>query len=57
MEAGWNRVIGADPTLLRTTLADRAFLDRARERPTLYGDGRAAERIVAAIDEGKVAGA
>jgi UDP-N-acetylglucosamine 2-epimerase len=48
--AGWNRVAGADPDALRTALADPAFTDRSRPRPELFGDGRAAERIVAALE-------
>jgi len=55
VEAGWNRVIGADPGALQTTLADAAYLDRTRARPTLYGDGHAAERIVAALEEAEAA--
>jgi hypothetical protein len=31
-------------------LADEGFMDRTRSRPPLYGDGRAAERIVAALE-------
>jgi UDP-N-acetylglucosamine 2-epimerase len=50
VEAGWNRVAGADPDALRTALADPAFTDRSRPRPELFGDGRAAERIVAALE-------
>jgi UDP-N-acetylglucosamine 2-epimerase len=43
-------VAGADPDALRTALADPAFTDRSRPRPELFGDGRAAERIVAALE-------
>ena len=51
VEAGWNRVVGADPSSLRAALEDTTFLARdARERPDLYGDGHAAERIVAALE-------
>jgi UDP-GlcNAc3NAcA epimerase len=50
VEAGWNRVVDDDPAALRAALEDRAFLDRARPRPELYGDGRAASRIVAALE-------
>jgi len=49
--AGWNRVVGADPDLLRSSLRDTAFMDRTRPRPSLFGDGRAAERIVEAIED------
>ncbi len=48
--AGWNRVVGDDPTGLRAALDDAAFMDRSRPRPELYGDGEAAERIVAALE-------
>jgi len=47
---GWNRVVDADPTALRGALDDAAFMDRTRPRPRLYGDGRAAERIVRALE-------
>jgi UDP-GlcNAc3NAcA epimerase len=49
--AGWNRVIGAEPDQLRTLLGDVAFMDRRRPRPTLFGDGHSAERIVAALED------
>ena len=50
VEAGWNRVAGSDPEALRRALADATFMDRTRPRPELYGDGHAAERIVAALE-------
>jgi UDP-GlcNAc3NAcA epimerase len=50
VEAGWNRVIGSDPIVLRAALADSTFMDRARPRPSLFGDGQAAERIVGALE-------
>jgi len=50
VEAGWNRVVDDDPGALRSALADPAFMDRARPRPDLYGDGHAASRIVAALE-------
>jgi hypothetical protein len=31
-------------------LGDPAFMDRERPRPELFGDGQAAERIVAALE-------
>ncbi len=49
VEAGWNRVVDADATALAAALDDPAFMDRRRARPSLYGDGRAAERIVEAL--------
>ena len=50
VDAGWNRVVDDDPTALSSALADEAFMDRTRPRPALYGDGHAAERIVAALE-------
>jgi UDP-N-acetylglucosamine 2-epimerase len=50
VEAGWNRVVDADSAALATAIADPGFMDRARPRPALYGDGRAAEHIVAALE-------
>ena len=50
VEAGWNRVIGSDPIALRAALADSTFMDRHRPRPSLFGDGQAAERIVGALE-------
>jgi UDP-N-acetylglucosamine 2-epimerase len=48
--AGWNRLVGDDPSGLGAALADSAFMDRSRPRPDLYGDGNAAQRIVAALE-------
>jgi UDP-N-acetylglucosamine 2-epimerase len=48
--AGWNRVAGDDPDALRTALGDAAFMNRDRPRPELFGDGHAAERIVATLE-------
>ncbi|HET7520381.1 MAG TPA: UDP-N-acetylglucosamine 2-epimerase (non-hydrolyzing) [Candidatus Limnocylindria bacterium] len=56
VEAGWNRIAGDDREALRSALADPSFMDRGRPRPELYGDGHAAERIVAAL-EGLAVGA
>lgn len=50
VDAGWNRVVGDDPGGLADALADADFMDRARPHPPLYGDARAAERIVAALE-------
>ena len=49
VQAGWNRVVGADPGALAAALADESFMNRDRPRPPLYGDGRTAARIVAAL--------
>jgi UDP-GlcNAc3NAcA epimerase len=50
VDVGWNRVVDDDPSALRAALNDAAFMDRSRPRPPLYGDGRAAARIVAALE-------
>ena len=50
VSAGWNRVVDADPSAVAAALADEAFMDRDRPRPPLYGDGRTAARIVAALE-------
>ncbi|MEO5986676.1 MAG: UDP-N-acetylglucosamine 2-epimerase, partial [Candidatus Limnocylindria bacterium] len=50
-EAGWNRVVDADPRAVARALADPAFMDRAKPRPALYGDGHAAARIVSALEK------
>lgn len=47
---GWNRVVDADPAAVAAALADAGFMDRSRHRPELFGDGHAAERIVAALE-------
>ena len=58
VEAGWNRVVDADPTALAAALHDPEFMRRDRPRPALYGDGQAARRIVAALEriDARVAG-
>jgi UDP-N-acetylglucosamine 2-epimerase len=48
--AGWNRLVGDEPSGLGTALADSAFMDRSRPRPDLYGDANASTRIVAALE-------
>lgn len=48
--AGWNRLVGDDPSGLGAALADPAFMDRSRPRADLYGDGNAARHIVAALE-------
>jgi UDP-N-acetylglucosamine 2-epimerase len=50
VDAGWNRVVDDDPTALVATLDDEEFMNRDRARPMLYGDGRSATRIVAALE-------
>jgi len=41
--AGWNRLAGSDPDAIARAIADSA---PCADHPALYGDGRAAERIV-----------
>lgn len=49
VECGWNRLVGAEPELIREAL--KANGDRP-PRPDIFGDGRAAERIVGALEDG-----
>lgn len=51
VESGWNRVVDDDPAALRAALDDPEFMRRDRTRPTLYGDGRTADRIVTALED------
>jgi UDP-GlcNAc3NAcA epimerase len=50
VQAGWNRVVDADPAAVAAALADETFMNRDRARPSLYGDGQTAGRIVAALE-------
>lgn len=50
VEVGWNRLVGLDPQRLRQGL--RGFAP-PEARPDLYGDGRAAERIVEVLEAWK----
>jgi UDP-GlcNAc3NAcA epimerase len=43
--AGWNTLVGLDPAAAMAALARTA----PNDRPELYGDGRAGERVVAAL--------
>lgn len=43
VEAGWNKLVGADTELIVAAARRR---DLPAERPELFGDGHAAERIV-----------
>ena len=45
VDAGWNTLVGLDAGAARTAL-DR---QPPAERPALYGDGRAGERVVEAL--------
>jgi len=52
VEAGWNRLVGADAP--RIAEAVKGFLSSKRKnRPQLYGDGHAAERVVCYFDDDK----
>ncbi len=44
---GWNRLVGTDPDLLVAAVRDAA---PPADRPDLYGDGRASERIADLLD-------
>lgn len=48
VECGWNRLVGADPDLIREALSENG---ERPPRPDPFGDGRAAERIVAALED------
>jgi UDP-N-acetylglucosamine 2-epimerase len=50
VESGWNRVVDADPAAVAAALHDDAFMSRDKPRPALYGDGRAAPRIVSSME-------
>lgn len=50
VDAGWNRLIPATREAVMAALADETFMDRGRPRPPIFGDGRAAERVVAALE-------
>jgi len=50
VEAGWNRLVEPSRAAIRAALDDAAFMNRDRARPELYGDGRAADRIVLALE-------
>ena len=47
VDSGWNTLVDLDPDRALAALE----LPLPGERPELYGDGHAAERCVAAIDE------
>ena len=46
VQAGWNTLVDLDPARLRAALAR----PRPQAHPALYGDGHAAERVVAALE-------
>ncbi|EFW93128.1 UDP-N-acetylglucosamine 2-epimerase [Haladaptatus paucihalophilus DX253] len=48
VESGWNTLVGADEGAIRTALSDATT---PTEKPTPYGDGNAAERIVEVLSD------
>jgi UDP-N-acetylglucosamine 2-epimerase len=48
IDAGWNRLVGASTAAIAAALADPP--ERPAAWPALFGDGRAAEKIVAALE-------
>jgi UDP-N-acetylglucosamine 2-epimerase len=46
VELGWNTLVGTDPERIRAAVVG---LQRPTERPLVYGDGHASERVAAAI--------
>jgi UDP-N-acetylglucosamine 2-epimerase len=46
VETGWNRLVGTDPDLIVQAVREARA---PAERPVLYGDGRAAERIASLL--------
>jgi UDP-N-acetylglucosamine 2-epimerase len=48
VDAGWNRLVGASTSAIAAALAQPP--ERPATRPPLFGDGRAAEKIVAALE-------
>jgi UDP-GlcNAc3NAcA epimerase len=46
VETGWNRLVGTDPDLIVQAVREART---PAERPVLYGDGRAAERIASLL--------
>jgi UDP-N-acetylglucosamine 2-epimerase len=54
VEAGWNRLAGASTEAIRAALRDPA--GTPPNRPPLFGDGHAAERIAAVLGSAETAG-
>ncbi|MCH8147001.1 MAG: UDP-N-acetylglucosamine 2-epimerase (non-hydrolyzing) [Planctomycetes bacterium] len=51
VETGWNRLVGSDPEKI-VAAVQRLQVPPPGERPMLYGDGHAAERIVDLLERG-----
>jgi UDP-GlcNAc3NAcA epimerase len=55
VEGGWNRLVGADPAAIGRAIAQaesEAEVRRSPPAPSLYGDGHAAEHILAVLVRG-----
>jgi len=46
VEAGWNRVVDADEQAIALSTSERWW---PAQRPLLFGDGKAAEKLVAIL--------
>lgn len=51
LEGGWNRLVGSTPDGLAAALRDHDFEKPTAPRADVFGDGHAAERIVAALEQ------
>ncbi len=52
VEAGWNRLVGTDPTAIAGAVEALRSCERPTERPAFYGEGHAAEEIARVLAEG-----
>jgi UDP-GlcNAc3NAcA epimerase len=50
LDSGWNRLVGSDPAGLRKVLANSDQPPPTGDRPPVFGDGAAAERVVEALE-------
>jgi UDP-N-acetylglucosamine 2-epimerase len=50
LDAGWNVLVSSSPDGLRHALAVETFAPRSAPRPPIFGDGKASERVVAALE-------
>lgn len=50
LDAGWNVLASSSPDGLRRALANATFTPPAAPRRPIFGDGKAAERVVAALE-------
>ncbi len=48
VELGWNRLVGTNEELIRTAVDS---IELPAERPAVYGDGHAAQAVVAALED------